>query len=198
MLGLGHVLVLLSFADFSDSRPWMFANRHGLPLHFAAAGLAALAVHRMRGWWRVLLILAMSVVLVENGRRPVRLLQNTPGSTTRPEVALALDYLRAHPLPADAVVLSQDCDILALELRGRGVHLRGHLPGAPESDAFLQRLVGREITHVLLTWHDNPHLRKRNSWMDSLERSLAPRCEAVADLARRDGVARALLLRLPP
>lgn len=195
LLALGHVLVLLAFHDASDGRGWLFANRHGLPIHFSAAAVAAMALTRLRGWPMMVVFAAVCVGFVENVRRPAKALQKTESRERRPEMRLALDHLQRHPLPAGAIVLCHDCDVLAFELGIRGVHLRGHQPApSPRFGALPDYLRLRGITHVLLTWSDSEHVEGRNRRMDEFWAALAPACDTVADLEGSDPRIRALLL----
>jgi hypothetical protein len=195
LLGLGHFFVLLASYDSSDSRPWLFAQRHGLPFHLVAAALGAAALARARApalRWPLALCLALA--LVDNVPKPLKVLASRSDVSARADLALALAHTAEQPLPADAVLASQDADVFALRSGVRGVHLRNHDP----DPGLAARLRGRGVSHVLLTWQDNEHMQRRNAWMDGLEACLRPRAEVLYDSGDSAGKARALLLRLTP
>ncbi len=199
LLGAGHLLVLLASFDSSDDRPWLFANRQGLPLHLAAAGLSAVTLtrgvrHRPLGLPLLAMTIMVCIAFLENGARPYKVWRGSEERTSRPEVFLARDVFREHELPAGAVVMSHDCDAYAYMLRIGGVHLRGHEPG-PDFAGYLRE---RRISHVLLTWYEHKHLRARNERMDQFERCLRGKSDVVADVDGYLVPARALLLRVLP
>jgi hypothetical protein len=196
VLGLGHLLLLLCYPDPSDNRPWLFAQRHGLPFHFVAAAVAGVSLTRLRGSVYWLCLVAVAVAFGENLARPLKVLQAREETTARPDLAMAEDHLRRHPLGEDAIVLSQDADFLAYELGLRSVHLRGFDPDPAE--AFREHLATRSITHVLLAWVDKPVSRHRVERLEAFARCLRPHSEVVAegeDIGHRSLF---MLLRLEP
>ncbi len=199
MLAAAHTLACLAYPDSANDRPWLFANRHGIPLHFTAAALCAAVICNGTRWVRVLACVALIVVGIDNIRRPYKCLASREDVTGRPDIVLALDQLGARPLPADAVVLSHDCDIIARALGVPAIHLRGFSPDPPDADGPLlwNHLAARGATHALLTWQRKPVLFQRNAWLDAILASLAPPMATVFDVESEDGLARAVLLRAP-
>lgn len=196
LLGLGHLLVLLCVPDTSDARPWLFAQRHGLPFHFAAAAVAGVVITRSRGWIYWLSLLAVVIGFGENLKRPMEVLLDRVESTGRPDLVMAESYLREHPLGKDAIVLSQDADVLAYRLGLQSVHLRGFQPDPPQE--FLRDLPGRSITHVMLSWENKSALQHRVQRLESFARVLGPHSEVVAKREDIENRSHFLLLRLTP
>lgn len=196
LLGLGHLLVLLCSPDTSDARPWLFAQRHGLPFHFVAAAVAGVVITRSRGSIYWLSLLAVVIGFGENLKRPMEVLLDRVESTGRPDLAMAESYLQEHPLGEDAIVLSQDADILAYRLGLRSVHLRGFEPEPAQE--LLNHLPGRSISHVLLSWQYKSSLQHRVERFDDFARVLGPHSEVVAEGGDIEHGSRFLLLRLTP
>ena len=196
LLGLGHLLVLLAAPDLSAERPWLFADRHGLPFYLVAAALGAAALGgmpvatRAQTALRALAITGIAFAAVEHAPRPWKLMAGTPERTARPELDAPIAWLRDHPLPAGSAVLSHDADVLAREARTPAVHLRGTPPGP----ALRAHLAGRTVSHVLLTWRAHRHLRARNDRMSEIERTLRSSSSVVAEWSTES--TRAVLLRL--
>lgn len=193
LLAAGHLCALLLNPDPSDQRPWLFAARHALPLHVAAAAGAVVALSRARTWALLLSGLMLLLALVEHADKPWKIRQLRAEVTERPDLVPMLEHLRRQPLPQGAVVLCHDIDVLALYLKVRGVHLRGH--DAVDAAQLRSDLARRGVTHALLTWHYKDVMQGRNEWMRRIEQALAPVAKVLADLPGPHGC-RSLLLRL--
>ena len=109
---------------------------------------------------------------------------------------MAESYLREHPLGKDAIVLSQDADVLAYRLGLQSVHLRGFEPDPPQE--FLRNLPGRSITHVMLSWENKSALQHRVQRLEGFVRVLGPHSEVVAKDEDIENRSHFLLLRLTP
>ena len=195
LLAIGHLLVLLAAYDPSGERPWLFAQRHGLPFAFVAAAFTGAAVTHGRGRWvRGLAAACLIATLADSAAKPWRIATDRARVTARPELALVLAHFERRPLPPGAVVIAQDADVLARQLEIRAVHLRSHRPGPTLASDLAQR----GITHAVLTWFEHPALRSRNAWMNALAASLRRSTITVAELADSASTARAAVLLLRP
>jgi len=201
LLGLGHLLVLVTHADVNDSRPFFFAQRQGLPLHLVASGIAMVVLARSRGTVLWLSLAAALAAAGEHLRRPYRVLEARAEVTARPELRDAIRWLRANPLPADAIALSHDADVLSWELELRTVHTRAFRPGADPAGT-LANLRARGVTHAVLLWSANPFMVERNEWMDEFVAALEPASVTIERRIATDGTAAGTsgfaVLRLQP